>query len=328
MQDARRRYLRESYTGRVNAVIDYVEANVGRELSLEELAGVAHFSPFHFHRIFRAMVGETLNGFIQRIRIERAAAKLVHNPKESITEIAFECGFSSASAFARAFKEAFHMSASEWRGGGYRCDSKERAIDGKKSQADGKMGQDFDLQVGYAEGVRRRIWRLEMKEEGLEASIEVKDMPEFHVAYVRHVGPYKGDEALFASLFGRLMAWAEPRGLLGLPGTRLFALYHDDPDITDETRLRTDACITVPAETVGEGEIGRTTIPGGTYAVAHFEIGPDEYEAAWDAVYGGWLPESGYQPGDGPCYELFLGGPEEHPEGKHIVDICVPVKAL
>ena len=114
-----RKYLIEEYRARINRVIDYIEANIDRDLSLSELAEVAHFSPFHFHRIFRAMVGETLNGFIQRIRLEKAAMKLALNPRESITEIALDCGFSSPSVFARAFRETFGMSASQWRSGGY-----------------------------------------------------------------------------------------------------------------------------------------------------------------------------------------------------------------
>jgi AraC family transcriptional regulator len=66
----------------------------------------------------------------------------------------------------------------------------------------------------------------------------------------------------------------------------------------------------------------------GKYAVAHFKITPDQYENAWNAIYGGWLPDSGYQPEDGPCYELYPSNPEDHPKGKHAVDICVPVKPL
>ena len=89
MQNHRQKYLRESYTARINQVIDYIQTNIDRDLTLEELAYVAHFSPFHFHKIFGAMVGETLNGFIQRLRIEKAATKLVANPKDSITDIAF-----------------------------------------------------------------------------------------------------------------------------------------------------------------------------------------------------------------------------------------------
>ena len=102
---------REEYTARINRVIDFIEDNISEELSLEVLSKVACFSPFHFHRIFRGMVGETINQFTQRIRLEKATAQLVGNPKKSITGIALELGFSGSAVFARAFKEAFKMSA-------------------------------------------------------------------------------------------------------------------------------------------------------------------------------------------------------------------------
>ncbi len=79
--DNRSKYLREEYVSRINRVIDFIEKNIDRDLSLEALAKLAYFSRFHFHRIFRAMVGETLNQFIQRVRIEKAAAQLIGNPK-------------------------------------------------------------------------------------------------------------------------------------------------------------------------------------------------------------------------------------------------------
>ncbi|MBT8338578.1 MAG: helix-turn-helix transcriptional regulator, partial [Desulfatitalea sp.] len=88
---------------------DYVESHLDDDLTLSSLARVAHFSPFHFHRIFSAVVGESLNRFIQRVRVEKAASQLLLNPKKSITEIALDCGFSSAATFARAFREAFQM---------------------------------------------------------------------------------------------------------------------------------------------------------------------------------------------------------------------------
>jgi AraC family transcriptional regulator len=69
-------------------------------------------------------------------------------------------------------------------------------------------------------------------------------------------------------------------------------------------------------------------IPGGKYAVAKFEILPNQYADAWNMVYGGWLPQSGYQPDDRPCFELYLNDPKTHPEGKHIFEIYAPVKPL
>lgn len=329
MHDVRQKYLREEYKARINRVIDYIEANISRNLSLKELAEVASFSPFHFHRIFSAMIGETLNGFIKRLRIEKAAAMLKQNPKKTITEIAFESGFSSSSAFARTFQETFKMSASQWRTGKYPEDSKNGKKDSKEGQHPSNIQQDFDVYSLYIENTTKQIWRVELKtSKELIASIEVKDIPEMNVAYIRHIGSYAGDEQLFGTLFNRLFTWAGPRGLLRFPETKTITIYHDNPDITDDTKLRTDVCITVPPDTQVDGEIGKATIPAGKYAIAHFEITPDRYGEAWNAVYGGWLPESGYQPDDRPCFELYLNDPKQHPEGKHVVDIYAPVKPM
>jgi len=162
-----------------------------------------------------------------------------------------------------------------------------------------------------------------------QIQVKVKDLAEFHVAYVRHIGPYKGNSELFEKLFEKLMKWAGPRGLLRFPETKVLAVYHDDPRITNEDKLRTSACITIPRDTPVEGEIGKMAISGGKYAMARFELADSsEYEGTWDLVFGVWLPESGYQPDDGPCYELYINDPKEHPENKHIVDICIPVKPL
>ena len=111
-------------------------------------------------------------------------------------------------------------------------------------------------------------------------------------------------------------------------GQRVLSVYHDDPDITDADKLRTSGCITVPAEQEVEGEIGKMTIAGGAFAVAHFEITTDRYGEAWDMLMGQWMPESGYQPDDRLCYELYHNNPREHPEHKQVVDLCVPVKPL
>ncbi|MBL7033574.1 MAG: GyrI-like domain-containing protein [Candidatus Delongbacteria bacterium] len=162
----------------------------------------------------------------------------------------------------------------------------------------------------------------------MQSKVEVKQMPSLSLAYVRHIGPYQGDSDLFAGLFNRLMTWAGPRGLLRFPETKSLCVYHDDPKITAGENLRTDVCITVPEDTEVSGEVGFSALKGGRHAFARFEVKGEEFQQAWDAVYGGWLPESGYQPGEGACYEIYHNNPQEHPEGKCIVDICVPVKPL
>ncbi len=154
--------------------------------------------------------------------------------------------------------------------------------------------------------------------------MEVKGLPEITVAYVRHIGPYKGDSALFNRLFDKLCSWAGPRNLIG-SGAKFFTVYHDDPEITEENRLRISVSLEVPPSTEVSGDIGKMIISGGQYAVAHFVIREDEYQQAWSWVYAEWLPRSGFQPDDKPCFEYF---PEEPKNGMHTVDICVPVKPL
>jgi AraC family transcriptional regulator len=322
--DARRRALRAEYMGRINRVIDHIDANLGGDLPLSTLASVAAFSPFHFHRIFKAVVGETVTGFIRRRRVERAAYLLLANPSRPITQVALECGFSSPAAFARVFRESFGTSATEWLRAAKR--SRNGQVDSKQRQAESKSREATSAAVRILDPVTGSwIWRLAM--DMSEMKVEVKHVPEMHVAYLRHIGPYAGDGALFDRLFKRLFTWAGPRGLVG-PQTIPVSVYDDDPDITDETKLRVDIAITVPAGTNTDGEVGTRTLPAGTYAVAHVEILQHQFTEAWDLLMGRWLPESGYQAGDGPCFELYLNEPDQHPEGRHIVDLYQPVKPL
>ena len=183
------KYLREEYTARINRVVDYIEAHLDEDLSLETLAQVAHFSRFHFHRIFHAMMGETLNQYIHRRRLQKAAAWLVYTPKKSITEIALECGFSGSAAFARAFKNKYQMSASAWRAGGYRQDRKIGKTEGKDGQTPGNNRQDAGLSSMYIDPVTHNPrWRIAMNDTA-QIQIDVRDVPPQPVAYIRHIGP-------------------------------------------------------------------------------------------------------------------------------------------
>jgi len=321
------RQTREDYIARINRVQDYIETNLDKELTLDELARVANFSQFHFHRIFSAMTGETLYQFISRVRLVKAANQLSVNPKKSMTEIALDCGFSSSAVFSRSFRSMFDMSPSEWReGGGSKYRKEHRNFD----QPSGNQGKDSASFHVYLEDVTSTLkWRVEMTaEKKLNAEVEVKDLDEMTVAYVRHVGPYAGDTELFMGLFGKLMQWAGPRGLVQPPATKFVTVYHDDPDIVELSKQRISCGLTVAPDTEVDGEVNKLTVPAGSYALGRFEIDASQYGDAWKAMYQGWLPESGYQPDDRPCFEIYLNDPKQHPEGKHIVDIVVPVKPL
>jgi AraC family transcriptional regulator len=316
---------RTEYYARVHRVTDHIERHLGEPLTLEALASVANFSPYHFHRVFTACAGESLYQFILRLRLERAVSKLTMAGTASLTAIALDCGFGSSAAFSHAFRAAFGMSATEYR----RQHRKNRQTVSKDRQEP----IDADLYtplVGPDEGnaghlSRRKKMHVETRVEKAAASVRIENMLRTTVAYVRHTGPYAGDAALFGRLFGRICQWAGPRGLLG-PTTKYLTIYHDNPEITDEDKLRISVCVTVPDGTVGEGEIGVMVLDGGAYAAATFEIAPTEFGAAWNWFMANWMPASGYQPDDRPCFEICLKDPSTHPEGKFLVELWESVR--
>lgn len=321
-------HQKNDYVSRINKVIDYIENNICSELSLKTLSEIANFSPYHFHRIFSAIVGESLNAFIQRLRIERAASHIISYDQKSITEIALSCGFSSSSSFARLFKEVYGINASELRKSKTSSELSISKINSKNRKLISKNRKEWIVSASYFGGAfQNKIWSITMKD-SIKANVEVKDLPEMNVVYVRHIGPYKGNPKLFESLINKLLTWAGPRGLIKFPETKLLAVYHDDPNVTDESKLRLSICITAPKEIEAGSEFGKMTMIGGKYAIARFELSENEYPDAWDAVYGGWLPQSGYQCLDAPCFENYLNDPKTHPQGKCIVEICIPVKPL
>lgn len=102
--------------------------------------------------------------------------------------------------------------------------------------------------------------------------VEVMNLPKMNVVYVRHTGPYKGNSKLFESLWNKICTWAGPRGLFAQPDLKSLVVYHDDPKIASEDKLRMSICLTAPEDIKTDGEIGKMEIAGGTYAVAHLEI--------------------------------------------------------
>jgi AraC family transcriptional regulator len=105
---------RVSYEDRIQRAQIYLGERLDTELHLDEVASVACLSPFHFHRIFRGMTGETVAGYVRRLRLQRAATQL-RTGGESVTQVALGAGYESLEGFSRAFHEHFGCAPSEWR---------------------------------------------------------------------------------------------------------------------------------------------------------------------------------------------------------------------
>ncbi len=300
--------------------MDFIEANLSQELHLAQIADLANFSRFHFHRIFAALTGEPLNQFVARVRIERAAVMLVRQPERTISAIGADCGFGTPSAFSRAFKSTYDMTPGRWRS------SRKHNLLQVDAPATGprlSSGEAMERSLTIAE-VRAGVeWSLACP--GLApATVTLETTDAVGVAYVRHTGQYQGSSAIFADLFQRITQWAQQAGI---ETEATLALYHDDPELTSDEQLRVSACVVIPDDVDPLPPVGRTTLRAGTYAVGRFVLRDTDYSIAWRALLGAWLPSSGYEPDDRICHERFpieslpssLGRP---------VEIWIPVRPL
>ena len=310
---------RNIYTARINRVITFITEHVEAQLTLETLAREAYFSPYHFHRIFSAMVGETPNAFVNRIRVERAALLLIRAPQRSITDIAFSCGFSSSSTFSRSFKQYFGLSASAWREQG----SHGAELNSKICQTDRKNWKDKTLLKKYLGSSMDE--KHTYQSETNRMNVTVKQMSRLHVAYTVNLEGYTIEKV--CQTWQTLYSWASARDLL-TPETLLIGIGFDDPVITQAEKCRYYACLTVPESISGDETVGIFDIPGGKHGVYCFKGLQKEMLSAYHALYAQWLPQSGYQPANAPCYEIYREIPDNPHDGIFRMDMCFPVIPL
>lgn len=293
-----------TYKQRILRALVHIQERLDEPLSLEELARVACFSPYHFHRVFAAMVGEPVMEHVRRLRLERAAHRLLFGD-EPVTAIAFAAGYEAHESFTRAFRAMFGASPSAYRKRQWQ-EARAPAPSGVHYQPEGRL-EDFDP----------------VPRGGPLMDVRIESIAPMKVAFLRHVGPYE-DEAL-GRAWGRLMAWAGQRGLLG-PGSKLLGIDHDNPHVTPPDRLRYDACVVIERPVEPEGEVGSQVIPGGEYAVVTHQGPYERMPETFARLYGEWLPTSGREPADAPCFQHYRNTPRDAaPEGL-LTDVYTPLR--
>jgi AraC family transcriptional regulator len=280
------RAVARAYADRLERIFAWLADHLDETIDLARLADVACLSPFHFHRVYRAIQGETVMETVRRLRLHRAAVELMTGGLP-LTRIARRAGYGSQEAFTRAFKAAYGVTP-----GRYRASFVPTPLTSRLEDA-------METTMSY--------------------QVTIRDQQAIRVAAL----PHRGDYSRIGSTFERLTAMAAGQGLLG-PGSRSFGIYYNDPKTATE-ELRADACITVPDDWTPQGGLELREIRGGRYAVV-LHVGPyAELERPYSWLYGTWLPRSGEEPAHAPAVEEYLNDARTVPPSELKTEIYLPL---
>ncbi len=275
----------------ITRVMLFIQARLDEPPGLEEVAEVAAFSPYHFHRLFTAYTGESLSAFIRRLRLERAANRL-RQTFDAITEIALDAGYETPTNFGKAFRQQFGQSPTEFRESSHLLDT--------------------------------AVFRQSRNTEQNKVTPRIVNLEPQTVLFVRRTGVYSEASA---AAFGILLPFAYGRKLMS-KATQLIGISHDSPDITDADRLRYDACITLHQPIQPEGEINLQTLAGGRYALFVHKGPYERLSETYHLIYGHWLAQSGQRLRNAPVFERYLNRDPRRTKPENLrTEICLPLLA-
>lgn len=278
---------KEEYQKCVNAVVDYINQHLGEEIDLKSLARISHFSPFYFHRIMSAFLGEPIGTFIVRTRTE-AAARLLRYSDLSIAEIAYRIGYSSPSSLSKVFRQFYGISPLYYRN-----------------------HKNFVI-------MKPAIIRPD-----LELKTEIREVPVRNVIYIRLFGDYKLND--YGGTWGRLCQFIHTQQL-PMGEMMPLCIYHDDPKVTPVDKLRTDVCMVVPEKVTSKGDIGFRQLPAGRYAVFLYKGSYEHLQSVYDTIYGKYLPEMECTLRDEASAERYMNDPTTTAPEDLLTEIYIPVE--
>ena len=294
---------RDHYLDRMRRVLRFVQEHLDEGLSPVVLADVAHLSVFHFHRIFRGLVGESVAEHVRRIRLERAAGAL-RRTGDRVIDIALSAGYDAHEPFTRAFRARFGMPPSAWR-------DEHEPMTFPQVLCSVHYGTDDTVS---------RFVPIEEDSKMIEVSVETH--PARRLLALSHEGDYQQ----IGPKFEQLMGTAGSLGLLG-PDSTSIGIYYNDPDAGPVDELRSHACVAVSPDfaQVPDGfEI--VDLPEGEAAVRVHRGPYTELEQSYRWLFGQWLPSSGREPADRPTYEVYVDDPRTTQPEELRTLICIPLK--
>lgn len=271
----------------VNQAIDYIMKNIGRELSVEEIAEHCHFSKFYFCRIFKAETGESIYSFIKRVKMEQSAFRLKVERERTITDVGYEYGY-SPSNYSTVFKQHHQVTPANFR----------RNIC-RKSLENPLFCQEDNKWETFAE---------------CNQKISIETLEDYYVIYERRIGNYHNlsqDWGMFLDKYQEYMT----------EETLLLERTFDDPSITDVDSCLYDICMSVDKECTLENTC---IIQGGKFAVYHFKGFANEIYAAYQNMFNVWFPQSHYEIDERYGFEIYHSADCE--TMYMIMDLCIPIR--
>lgn len=292
----------ERHEARINRAIALIDAHIEADLSLAALAEAACLSPHHFHRIFHALVGETVHGFTTRLRLERAVSLARLDPQLSWKQIAGRCGYRSMPVFSRAFRRHYGTNPAAFDVRAYWAD--------RPDAAEAMRASSYFLRAAPP-----------IPEDFL---VEIVERPRARLAVSRAWGGYINPDAVLQA-FDRLQSWAM-REQLPVSGGRLAGMSRDDPEITPLSRCRYDFALEIPEGVAPPSGLSIATRPAGQWAVHHVEGDMAAVDRAWNVLFKSWLPASGLAPRGEPVEEVYRRVPAEIGWERFDLSCCIPVE--
>ncbi len=300
--------MQTDHRNRINKVFEHIDKNLDSDLSLAVVSEIACFSPFHFHRVFKTITGETLNEYVTRRRIEKAASVLIHNRSIRIKELSLQNGFDNNASFTRAFKKFYGVNPSKFRKENPNTFSKIR-------QLEGTNGQTYPSYEKYIRSIDDLKNWTEMN-----AKIEIKEVPALGFASITQIG-VNGIEYAFE----RLIKWANSKDLLENPSAKLARIFHDTFKVTAPGKVRMSICLLTNEPFVAEGEIHKGKIKKGKCIVGRYEITPNDFERSWSGLFI-WMNENGYKKAEENPFEIYHNDFRARAGNKFTVDLCIPIE--
>lgn len=301
---------RSFYEQAAQRAIETIVNHLDEAVDLDALAKAACLSRYHFHRVFRGLVGETPLELSRRLRLERAARSLVET-EGAITTIAFDASYETHEAFTRAFHAAYACAPSDFRRLAREASSACSPF--PKSQLATPNGIHFGLPATSF------IPLTATGASFMDATI--KEMPAYRLAAVRHVGPYNQ----ISEAFARLCDIAGPAGLIGRGDCLMLAVYHDDPEGTPAAELRSDAALTLPEGAPLPKGATELRVPAGRYASTMHKGPYDTLGDTWSRLMGQWIPSNGHRIAGSDSYEIYRNNPMEVPKEELLTELFVPL---